>query len=286
MLIGSAGALLGGCSTRDELRVLDVANTLTPGDGGVHRVAAGKAFGPDPRQRLDVYAPKHMDRPAPVVLFSYGGNWTFGDREGYAFVGEALGSRGFVTVVADYRLVPAFRYPAFVQDAALAVRWTVDNIAGHGGDPRRLGLCGHSAGAYNVAMVALDEHWLRQVQVDPAVVRALATLAGPFDFYPFDSPISREAFEGTPNPQATQPITFVRADAPPAFLAAGVNDRYVKPGNSVRMGEALRRAGASAEVKLYPGLNHTDIVLALSKPFRGKAPVLADMTGFLHAELV
>lgn len=286
VLIGSAAVLLAGCSTDDQLKLLNVANALTPGDEGVRKLVTGLAFGADPRQKLDVYAPKAMIGLAPVVLFVYGGNWTFGGRQGYAFVGEALASRGFVTVIADYRLVPQVLFPGFVQDAALAVRWIVDNIARYGSDAGRLGLCGHSAGGYNVAMVAFDPQWLRQAGVDPAAVRALATLSAPLDFYPFDSPVSQRAFGEYPAPKATQPISFARRDAPPAFLTTGTKDTTVMPKNSINMAAALQRVGATAELKLYPGLDHTDMVIALSKPFRGKAPVLEDVTGFLHAELV
>jgi acetyl esterase/lipase len=285
LMVGGAGALglaMAGCSPLNALNTLD---TLTPGDGGVRRVAQDIAYGPDPRQRLDIYAPARMNAPAPVVVFYYGGSWDSGDRQGYAFVGKALAARGFVVIIPDYRLVPNVVFPAFVQDSAAAVRWTVDNIARYGGDPHRLGLSGHSAGAYNAMMVALDQQWLKQAAVDPAVVRAVACLAGPFDFLPFDVKASRRAFGGYPDPQATQPIGFVRPAAPPAFLAYGTKDTTVKPKNSINLAAALEAKGDVVELKAYSGLDHIAILLALSKPFRGKAPVLDDMTKFLHARL-
>jgi acetyl esterase/lipase len=281
-LVGGMGAALSACS---PLNTLNALNTLTPGDGGTRRVAEGVAFGPDPRQRLDVYAPAKLGGPAPVVVFYYGGGWDSGDRAGYAFVGHALAARGFVVVVPDYRLVPEVVFPAFVQDSAAAVRWTMDHIAGFGGDPRRLGLSGHSAGAYNAMMLALDPQWLKAAGVDPAVVRAVACLAGPFDFLPFDVKASRRAFAGYPDPAATQPIAFAHAGAPPAFLAYGTRDTTVQPKNSLNLAAALRARGDTVELKAYPGLDHIAILLALSKPFRGKAPALADMTRFLHAQL-
>ena len=276
-----AAASLGGCS----LAGLDVLNAVTPGDGDARKLVDGAAYGPDPRQRLDVYGPVDGTGPAPVVVFFYGGNWSSGYRQGYAFVGRALASRGFVVMIPDYQLVPQVRFPGFVQDGAAAVRWTLKNIARYGGDPERIGLSGHSAGAYISAMVALDQQWLRQVGTDPKVVRCLANLAGPYDFYPFDVPASEDAFGSYPDPQATQPITFARPGAPPAFLAYGTADQTVMPRNSIRLAEALRADGDSVELKAYEGLNHVDMVTALSKPFRDKAPVLADMMAFLHAQL-
>jgi len=284
LVLGLAGlsTVLTGCS---PLTTLNTLNTLTPGDGGTRRVAQGVAFGSDPRQRLDVYAPVGISGPAPVVVFYYGGGWDSGDRAGYAFVGHALAAQGFVVVIPDYRLAPGVVFPTFVQDSAAAVRWTIDHISEYGGDRGRLGLCGHSAGAYNAMMVALDPQWLRGAVVDPGVVRAVACLAGPFDFLPFDVKASRRAFAGYPDPVATQPIHFARPGAPPAFLAYGTKDTTVMPKNSINLAAALRAKGDKVELKAYEGLDHIAILLTLSKPFRGKAPVLADMTRFLHAQL-
>jgi acetyl esterase/lipase len=277
-LASGFAALTGGCT----LGGLDLVNSLTPGDHDAHKLVDGASYGPDPRQRLDVYGPTRSMDASPVVVFFYGGSWSSGYRQGYAFVGRALASRGFVVVIPDYRLVPQVRFPAFVQDGALAVQWTARNARAHGGDPRRLALSGHSAGAYISAMLALDEQWLGAAGLRPQAVRSLANLAGPYDFYPFDVPASQRAFGDSPDPQATQPIHFARPGAPPAFLAYGTADTTVKPRNSIRLAEALRRYGVEVDLKSYPGLNHVDIVLALSKPFRSRAPVLEDLSDFLH----
>lgn len=275
-------AMTAGCS---PLGALNMVNRLLPGDGGVRRVATGAAFGPDERQRADVYAPERLKGSAPVLLFFYGGSWASGRRQDYGFAARALAAQGFVVVVPDYRLVPAVRFPAFVEDGAAAVAWTRAAIARHGGDANRLALVGHSAGAYIAMMLALDTGWLAAAGVDPGIVRAAVGLAGPYDFHPFDVDASRNAFGMAPDPQATQPVRFARADAPPVLLATGSDDITVKPRNSIGLVEALRREGAAAELKSYPGLDHADILLALSKPFRGKAPVLRDVTTFLARSL-
>jgi dipeptidyl aminopeptidase/acylaminoacyl peptidase len=131
-------------------------------------------------------------------------------------------------------------------------------------------------------MLALDEQWLRAVAVDPRTVQSLANLAGPYDFYPFDVRASQLAFGDYPDPQATQPINFARPGAAPAFLAYGEADRTVRPRNSIRLADALRIKGVRVELKAYPGLGHVEVLTALSKPFRRRAPVLADMTAFLR----
>jgi acetyl esterase/lipase len=185
--------------------------------------------------------------------------------------------------VPDYRLVPAVRFPSFVEDGAEAVRWVHDNIARYGGDPSRITLAGHSAGAYNAAMLALDPHFLRGAGVDPKVIRAAALLSGPYDFYPFTETRGRNAFGSWPKPAETQAVNFARADAPPIFLAHGTADRVVLPRNSKRLAEKLKAAGAPVELRLYPGASHVDLASSLSRPFRKRTPVLGESAAFLLA---
>lgn len=218
-----------------------------------------------------------------MLVFFYGGGWNSGRRQDYAFVGQALASRGFLCVVPDYRLVPQVRYPAFVEDAASAVRWTRDHAARYGGDPDRIMLSGHSAGAYIALQTALDTTFLSQAKVDPAIIRAVAGLSGPYDFLPLDVAESQAAFGGYFDLPSTQPINHVRPGAPPAFLAHGSKDTLVRLRNTLNLGHALEAAGDVVEIKVYQGLSHPDTVLALSRPFRGRAPILADMTNFLMA---
>lgn len=246
------------------------------------RIAAGVPYGSDPRQKLDIWAPRQRPAEAlPVVIFFYGGGWDSGSRGDYGFAGAGYAGQGFIAVLPDYRLVPQVRFPAFVEDGALAVRWVRDNIARYGGDPGRITLAGHSAGAYNSAMLALDPHFLRDAGVDPKIVRAAALLSGPYDFYPFTEYRGRGAFGAWPKPADTQPINFAGADAPPIFLAHGTADRLVLPRNSKRLAEWLRAAGDEVELHLYKGASHVDLAASLSSAFRRRTPVLAQSAEFL-----
>ena len=177
----------------------------------------------------------------------------------------------------------ACRFPVFVEDAAEAVRWTRDNIARFGGDPGRVVLAGHSAGAYNAVMLSLDRRYLRNIGVDPAIVRGAVGLAGPYDFYPFTKRRSIDAMSRAPDPQATQPINFARADAPPLWLATGTEDTSVRPRNARNLAAKLKMLGAPVTLREYPGLGHEDLIMAVSKPFRGKGPILAESADFLMA---
>lgn len=281
-------ALLGVAAWRTEPpKLLSIIDGLAGGGRGTRMTGDGIAFGSH-GQRLDVWRPAPGWRTAsgrlPVVVFLYGGGWVKGSRDAYAFAARAYAARGFVVVVPDYRKVPGVRFPAFVQDGAQALRWVRDHVADYGGDPARVALVGHSAGAYAVAMLALDPRYLRAEGVDPAIVRAGVGLSGPYDFYPFTGR-AVEAMRGVADPQATQPIAFAHAGAPPMLLVTSTSDTVVKPRNARNLALALRRAGSMAEYRNYVGLTHEEVVMALSKPFRGKGSVLEDSVAFLSRHL-
>ncbi len=267
-------------------RLLSHYDRLAGGREGSYPVAEGVAFGSH-GQRLDIWAPNAMPAGGtlPVVIFWYGGGWAKGDRASYAFAGRALAKAGFLVVIPDYRKVPDIRFPAFLDDGAEAVAWVEDNIAQYRGDPARVAVMGHSAGAYQAVMLALDTKRLAAAGADPAIIKAGVGLSGPYDFYPFDKPRSIAAFSKWPRPEETQPIAFARADAPPLLLVTSDGDETVRPKNANNLGARLKSLGAPVEVRNYGPLDHEEIVMALSVPFRDKGPVLADSVAFLKAKL-
>jgi len=142
-------------------------------------------YASEDRGHFDVYAPPRPSPRTPVAVFLYGGSWQSGDKALYRFVGRSLASRGIITVIPDYRVYPEVRYPAFLRDNARAVAFAKQHAAEWGGDPGRLFLIGHSAGAYNAAMLALDRRWLGEVGLDPRRdLAGFVGLAGPYDFLP------------------------------------------------------------------------------------------------------
>jgi acetyl esterase/lipase len=274
LLLGLS-ALVAACTPS-----LGAFNAVAPRDAGGRRVARDLAYGDGSRRRLDVYAPAGAAGPLPVIVFIYGGSWDSGSKDDYAFAGAALAARGFVTVVPDYRLVPDVRFPHFIEDCAAAVRWVADHVVEYGGDPSRVVLVGHSAGAYNAMMLGLDAHYLRDAGVEASRVRGVVGISGPYDFLPFDVDASRNAFGQAPDAALTQPVHFARADAPPLLLLWGEADTTVGPRNLRGLETAMETVGGRVERKTYPDVNHVDIMLALSRPLRGRAPTLADVTEF------
>jgi acetyl esterase/lipase len=278
-LLIAAGLILALAYWRAPVWLLDRADRLISGDQGVMRVAEGVSFGTHTRLKLDVWAPKAKSaKPLPVIIFFYGGGWHWGERDHYGFAARSLASRGFAVVVPDYRLVPEAHFPDFVADSAAAVRWTAVNAAHFGGDPAQIAVIGHSAGAYNALMIALDPQWLGS----PSPIKAVVALSGPTDFYPFTTDSARNAMGRAPDPRATQPINFARADAPPLLLIHGTADTTVRIRNARNLKAAMDSAQGRATVQELDGVEHNLPVMALSALFKNRIPVLEESVNFIH----
>lgn len=269
-----AGFLAAGCS---KVAIFD---TLVPYDGASKRTATNITFGPDARNKLDVYQPADRTGTKPVLFFVYGGSWNSGDKNDYGFVGHAFAAAGYVTVIADYRLVPKVRFPDFVTDGAKALGWINKNIARYGGDPERIYLAGHSAGAYNVMMLALDRSFLAAEGLPADLIKGAAGLSGPYDFLPLAVNSTKKAFGQADDLAQTQPVTHVTSRAPPIFIATGDADRLVRPKNTRALASRLSAAGTRHNIRIYPGIDHGGTLLALSRPLRSDTPVLSDILAF------
>ncbi|RKK06069.1 alpha/beta hydrolase [Pseudoroseomonas wenyumeiae] len=272
-VLGVAGLLLAsGCSPAGLL------NGLAP------ERMAGEAipYGPLPRHKLDLYQPSPETASPPMVVFLYGGGWTEGSRAMYRFVGAALAERGCIVAIPDYRLYPEAGFPAFLQDCALATRWAFDNRVMLGADPTRLFLMGHSAGAYNAAMLALDRQWLGAVAMQPARdLAGVIGIAGPYDFLPLRADL-RPIFGAEEQLARTQPISFADGANPPMLLLQGEADETVDPGNARRLAERIRTGGGPVETRFYSGIGHAAIAGALSGALRFVAPTLRDSLTFMR----
>ncbi len=255
-----------------------VVNSLASSEG--FAVTRAVAYAEGPRHTLDIYRPNNA-AATPVVVFFYGGSWQSGDKESYFFVASALARRGYLTLVPDYRVYPQTRYPGFIEDGARAVRWAKDNAGRLGGDPNKIFVMGHSAGAYIAAMLAIDDRWLNAVDLAPRRdIAGLIGLAGPSDFLPIKEQTIQDIFGGA-TPVATQPITYVSGHEPPAFLATATNDDTVNPGNSARLARRLKAAGDDVQLVRYPGGGHLGIIGAYSGTLRFVAPVVKDVDNFI-----
>ena len=219
-----------------------------------------------------------------MVVFFYGGSWNSGERRNFAFVGEALASRGILTLLADYRLYPEVRYPDFLHDSAAALAWGLSRAEGLGGNPRRVFVMGHSAGAYNAAMLALDARWLAPTGHTPRELAGFVGLAGPYDFLPIENPDAQPVFFHPNYPPGTQPLDYASAAAPRSFLGAAKADKLVDPQrNTQSLANRLQAAGVPVTVKLYNRVGHVTLIASFGAPLRWLAPVLDDVAAFINA---
>ena len=258
---------------------------LTMSSVGSVRIQHDVVYAEGGQGRLDVYSPRVLRPHAPVAVLVYGGSWQSGEKGLYGFVGLSLASRSIVTVIPDYRVYPQVRYPDFLTDNAQAVAFAKQHAAEWGGDSDRLYLIGHSAGAYNVAMLALDPPWLGSVSLDSRrEIKGVVGLAGPYDFLPLRDPKLKIIFGPEECLTETQLITHVARAGPPMRLLAGSKDTVVDPGNSMQLAAAIRAHGGLISTEIYPGLGHVSLITSVSGLFRHRAPVLDDITAFIAGD--
>ena len=268
----------------EAVALLDNADRVLRGGDGAIRVAAAARFGSDPAQKLEMIVPADnaaRKGPLPIVVFIHGGGWRSGDPHDYRFIARALVPQGYAVVLAGYRLYPKAQYPGMLEDGAAALRWVADNAAKHGGDPQRVVLMGHSAGAYNAVMLGLDQRWLAARGLDANALRGVVGLAGPYDFYPFESAATRLSFGKAPNPEETQPVVHARAGGPPLLLVHGTADTRVRPRNSVELARTMPRAGAPTRAVLLDGVTHEGLIMMFARPFSHDPRALDAVLPFL-----
>ncbi len=264
---------LGGCT-----RVLSGVAGL----GSDVAVTTDLAYGPENRHRLDLYVPENATPETPVILFLYGGSWKWGSRSRYGFVGYSLASRGFAVAVADYRLYPDVRFPAFNFDAAQATHWLKNNSARFGLSAGPIHLVGHSAGAHIATLIALDPTYLAKWQLSANDIASVTGLAGPYAMHPSKISYIADIFPPAAQEDEARPVTFAEATSPPMLLLHGAGDGLVSAKNAKQLDERLRRNGNHSELIIYEKIGHKEIILALTHPFQGLAPVLDDLTVFIN----
>ncbi len=276
-LIVLGAVLLAGCSPADVLNATVPAGDTTV----VHDIP----YGPGPRRTLDVYKPApHAAQPGgPLLVFLYGGSWRTGDKSLYPFVARPLAARGAIVVVPNYRMFPEVQFPGFLDDNAQAVAWALAHAAELGADPRAVFLVGHSAGAYDAAMLALDPTYLVRAGATRDRLAGVVGLAGPYDFLPITDPAVIPVFASVNDGPASQPITYADGHNPPLLLLAGTDDTIVDPRNTERLARRVRSLGGPVESRIYPALGHIGIVTAFAPLFAGRAPVLDDVWAFVQA---
>jgi acetyl esterase/lipase len=255
---------------------------------GISRIP-NLTYGPLERQKLDVYQPVNFKGPRPVMVFTYGGGFKQGSKDEYTFVAEAFSSLGYVTVIFDYRLYPKTTWPAYLEDGAQAVAWVNTNIAKYGGDPKRILIAGHSAGAYIAAMLAVNPDYLRAANVPDGTIKAALTFSGPYEFWNpnqkahggFIGADIQEVMGPAETASQTQPIKYVNASTPPFVIIHGTDDGLLEPAQARAMKQKLEDAKVKVIYLEYP-MAHATTILAMAKPLRGLGSTFVDVRAALE----
>tara|TARA_R110001599_G_scaffold2420_9_gene13070 strand:- start:24637 stop:25485 length:849 start_codon:yes stop_codon:yes gene_type:complete len=276
VFVALSSLLLVAC-TKAGLEVANLPNAFSD-----TKTIKDIVYGPEPWQKLDVYVPAHSSTESlPVVVFFYGGSWKDGSKDMYPFVGEIFAKQGYITVIADYSKYPHVKFPTFVEDGAKAVAWTYRHITEYKGNPDRLYVSGHSAGAHIGALVTADKHYLQAEGETPSIIKAFAGLSGPYDFVPYEEDYI-DMFgppENYPNMQVT---TFIDGKEPPMLLLWGADDTIVGESNMDKLIAKIETEQGVVESNVYAGVDHVGMLSGFIWFFKSKAPIIDDIIGFFQ----
>jgi len=263
---------LAGCSP------LYLVNTISMGNDSI--TVSDERYGDELRHQLDIYVPERIVAGSPVVVFFYGGSWKRGEKANYAFVGRTLSSKGFITVIPDYRLYPEVTFPAFVEDGAGVLAWVWEHL-----EQARNGIVvmGHSAGAHIAALLALDKSYLEGTEQPFGIISGMIGLAGPYGFNPLKYRSTQPIFAAVESIEKTMPITFACSEMPPLLLIHGLDDSIVIPENSRELKRRAYECAGDVKYVELDDIGHFSILLGLSNSFLAEDAIQSSIEIFLRS---
>jgi len=208
------------------------------------------------KHKLDLYLPRDK-KNFPVLVFVHGGSWRSGDRSLYKALGDRLARTGIGVAIPSYRLMPQNPHPAQAEDVAAAFAWVVQNIAQRGGDVSRIYLSGHSAGAHLVALLALDEKYLKKFDLDRTAIRSVIAMSGVYDVDKLDT------FLAAGDRHDASPVAHAHSGAPPFLISYCQYDHFGLPKQARDFTLALKKNFVPVQLLYVPAENHISEVISL-----------------------
>ena len=230
-------------------------------------------FGSSATEKIDWY---QVDAKAPTIIFYYGGNWRSYRKEDYRFVADTLCGMGVNVAIPDFLKYPAHRFDSILTSAVAATNHFLEEV-----NDNPVILMGHSSGAQLAALLTLNTELL----ASPERILAMIGLSGPYDFYPFTDDDHWDLFGPEEFYQNSQPVNYVRSDAPELYLLHGAEDTRVRRGHSKSLMEKQIEAGGAARREVYAGMGHTDAVVSFSRIHRRKSPLVRDIQTFIQSKI-
>ena len=260
---------------------VDLLNATVPDSG--FELVEDIDYGPDPRQRLDVYLPSQPADNSQVIVFVYGGAWRMGEKSDYKFIGQALSSAGHTVVIPDYRLYPDVVFPDFVTDIVLAIE-AFDSASDSNNkippiDTSSIVLMGHSSGAHSVALISADPSYLADTGTS---VKALIGLAGPYDL-PLELEEVASVFALATDPDVTNPLRLATDKHPQTLLIHGTDDERVEPRHTRRYFDVLQSLDVESSMLMVDGASHASVVAVIAQPLQSTSEVAPAIFTFLEA---
>jgi acetyl esterase/lipase len=228
------------------------------------------------RHKLDLYLPKGQ-KNFPVLLFVHGGAWKSGSKDLYGPLGDRFAKNGIGTVIINYRLSPKVTHPAHIEDVASAFAWIHNNIARHGGDPKNVFVCGHSAGGHLVALLSTNESYLQAKKLAISDIKGVIPMSGVFVLLPIGMP--KDIFTDDKDViKSAAPIQHVTGKHPPFLLIYADKDYFSLEAQAEQMCKKLTEC--QCEARTLKVADRTHISLITSVPNQAD-PATQAILGFL-----
>lgn len=228
---------------------------------------ADVGYGDDPYQSIAVHAAPEPN--GAVFAFVHGGGWTSGYKEHMNFMAPAFTAAGVTFCSIGYRLAPRHLFPTGREDVADALAWIFENISGHGGNPQRLFIGGHSAGGHYTPLLALTSDWQETRGLPVNIVKGCLPISGVYQFGDGSGLSMRPRFLGPEDAamdRLASPIHHIGAGAPPFLIAYGTEDFPHLRDQAERMVAALSGAGVTVDKIVFDGRDHFGASLAGGEP--------------------
>lgn len=228
------------------------------------------------RGKLDLYIPAG-DGPHPVIVFFHGGGLYNGDKHSLVDLGPRFASLGYLVAAPNYRLSPEYAYPAYIEDAAAALRWVWDHIGNYGGDPERIAVSGGSAGGHIAALLSVDERHLRAHGLGLQHIRASLPITGLMNAERAGRERHLLTWRAAPElVREASPIRYVAPDLPPMLITVADGDTETRRTQNVEMFEAMEAAGAEVEFEWLVDRTHNSIRPNMAKEGDATVELLLD----------
>ncbi|NAS29937.1 alpha/beta hydrolase fold domain-containing protein [Flavobacteriaceae bacterium R38] len=216
------------------------------------------------KDKLDIYMPAGA-KNAPVIFFLHGGGLLQGSKNQGEYIANRFVKEGYGVVSANYRLSPDVMHPAHTEDASAAYAWVIKNIKKYGGNPSKVYISGHSAGAYLAVLIALDDTYLAAHQLTPDVIAGTIAIS-PF-LYVEETAKDRPKTVWGNNPKnwlKASVTPYTEKGKKPMLCIYADGDAGWRKNQNERFGKTMRKLGNKVQVNEVPNRNHTSLISSIN----------------------